>query len=149
MLPMLAGANMIYGPGMLESGMTMDLGQLVSDADFVRMMKTVLNGVEITDESLAVDLIKEVGIKGEYLSEIHTFNNFKNLQSNPLVMDRNTRNKWKGLGGKDMAVRSNEKAKQILAKHHPKPLTDEVALKVRGIVQRAEKELIERKSKNQ
>lgn len=137
---------MIYGPGMLEGGITMDLGQLVSDADFVRMMKTVLEGIPINDESMAVDLIKEVGIKGEYLSQMHTFQNFKELQSSPWVMDRNTRTGWKELGGMDMAARSNEKAKDILAKHHPQPLTEATAAKVRSIVERAERELAEKQN---
>lgn len=135
---------MIYGSGMIESGLVMDLGQLVADADHIRMIKTVLEGIPITDDTLVVDLIKEVGIKGEYLSELHTLENYKELQSLPSIMDRNSRSKWEEMGSKDMKMRADEKAKEILAKHHPKPLNDEVAAKVRAIVEQAEKALAER-----
>ena len=76
---MLAGANMIYGPGMLESGITMSLGQVVADADFVRMIKEVLRGIPVNEETLALDVIHGVGIKGQYLGEKHTFSLFKNF----------------------------------------------------------------------
>ncbi|MCP4451947.1 MAG: Trimethylamine methyltransferase MttB, partial [Planctomycetes bacterium] len=50
LIPALAGANMIYGPGMLESGITFDFGQLVLDCEFARMIKHTVMGMPVTDE---------------------------------------------------------------------------------------------------
>ena len=58
---MLAGANIIYGAGMLELGMTFSYSQYVADDEIVRMLSRILRGIPSDDEHLAVDIIKEVG----------------------------------------------------------------------------------------
>ncbi len=136
----LAGANMIYGLGMVELGMTMDFGLLVADNEFVRMIRRMLDGVPINDETLAVDVIREAGIGGEFLTHQHTFDHFKANQSQSLLIDRNTRGVWMDAGGKDMHTRCNEYAREILASHRPEPLTDGVAQTLRDIIKEAEKE---------
>jgi len=55
LLPALAGANLIYGLGMLESGVTIDYAQLVMDAEFARMVKYCVPGIPVTDATLSVD----------------------------------------------------------------------------------------------
>ena len=72
LIPALAGANLIYGPGMLESGITFDFAQLVLDSEFIRMIKHVIRGFTVDDESLAVDVIKSVGPSGDFISQKHT-----------------------------------------------------------------------------
>ena len=62
MLPALAGANLIYGLGMIEMGMTIDYGQLVMDNEFARMIKHVVQGIAVNDETLAADVIHEIGV---------------------------------------------------------------------------------------
>ncbi|SDE37136.1 hypothetical protein SPACI_039620 [Sporomusa acidovorans DSM 3132] len=133
---------MIYGPGMWESGITMSLGQVVSDADFVRMIKTVLVGVPVNEETLAIDVIHSVGIKGQYLGEDHTFEHFRQVQSSPLVMDRNNRQDWLAEGGKDMAEKSAILARKILETHKPSVLSNEAIEKIHQIVLDAEKQLL-------
>lgn len=132
---------MIYGPGMLESGLTMDLGQIVADADFIRMMKTVMEGISVDDDTLVVDLIKEVGIKGQYLGEIHTCQNFKKLQSCPRIMNRDTREAWTTAGAKDMYRSAIDEARRILDTHHPKVLSDKQLAEIGEIVRTADAEL--------
>ena len=58
----MAGANLIYGLGMIEMGMTIDFGQLVMDNEFARMIKFILQGIAVNTETLAVDAIREIGI---------------------------------------------------------------------------------------
>jgi len=136
----LAGANMIYGLGMVELGMTMDLGLLVADNEFVRMIKRMLDGVPVNDETLAVDIIREVGIGGEFVTHQHTYDNFKMHQSQSKLIDRNTRGIWKDSGGKDMHTRCNEFAKEVLATHQPEPLPASAAQTFKDIITDAEKE---------
>lgn len=136
---------MIYGPGMLESGIIMSLGQVVADADFIRMFKTVLAGVPVNEETLALDVIHSVGIKGQYLGEEHTFRLFKQLQSVPKIMDRHSREDWKSMGSKDMAVKAAEEAKRIMETHKPQVLSEAALSKIHQIVLDAEKELVVKK----
>jgi len=136
----LAGANMIYGLGMVELGMTMDLGLLVADNEFVRMLRRMLDGVPVNDATMAVDVIREVGIGGEFVTQQHTFDNFKSCQSQSNLIDRNTRSAWIEAGSKDMHTRCNEYAREIIATHQPEPLADSVAEKLRDIVAQAEQE---------
>jgi len=68
LLAALAGANLIYGLGMLESGVTFDCGQFVMDNEFARMIKQCVRGIPVDDETLAVDDIAAVGSFGDFLS---------------------------------------------------------------------------------
>ena len=73
LIPALASANLIYGLGILESGITFSFGQLVLDNEFARMIKHTLTGIPVSDESLAVDVIKEEGPFRDFLSHDSTF----------------------------------------------------------------------------
>lgn len=114
-MSMMAGASLIYGPGMLDSGLIMDPALLVADADIINMLKYAQKGMPVNDETLCIDTIREVGIKGEYLSNMHTFQHFKTEQSCPQTMVRDSRDDWAADGKHSMYDRSMEKAKEILA----------------------------------
>ena len=132
---------MIYGPGMLENGLMMNLGQLVADADFIRMFKMVSTGVPVNEESLALDVIHRVGIGGNYLGDRHTGKLYKTMQSVPKIMDRRTRNDWEQLGSMDMAAKARVEAKRIVETHHPKVLDEKTTAQIKQIVADADKEL--------
>ena len=72
LLAALAGVNVVYGLGMLESGVTIDFGQLVMDNEFAGMIKHVLHGIPVDDENLAVDVIHDVGPLKDFLAQKHT-----------------------------------------------------------------------------
>jgi trimethylamine--corrinoid protein Co-methyltransferase len=140
----LAGANLIYGLGMLESGVTFDFGQLVMDNDFARMIKYAVNGILVNDETLAVDAIKEVGIGKHFLDHDTTFKYMRD-QSQPESIDRNIREEWEQSGGSDIYQRASEKARDILENHKPEPLPDNVLAAMRSIVEDAEAEMVDNK----
>lgn len=131
---------MIYGPGMLESGITFDYGQLVLDCEFARMIKHTIMGIPVNDDTLAIDPIKEIGSGGDYLMHKHTFKYMKS-QSNPELIDRKMRGKWEKAGSTNAYERALIKVKYILENHTPDPLSDEVLLKIRSIVVETEKEM--------
>jgi trimethylamine---corrinoid protein Co-methyltransferase len=131
---------MIYGLGMLESGITFDYGQLVLDCEFARMIKFLVGGISVTDETLAVDVIREIGPGGDYLMHPHTFK-WMREQSKPEIIDRRMRGVWEAKGATTAYERAVEKAKWILENHHPDPLPDEVLAGIRRIVEDTEKEM--------
>jgi trimethylamine--corrinoid protein Co-methyltransferase len=140
LLAALAGVNVVYGLGMLESGVTIDFGQLVMDNEFAGMIKHVLNGIPVDDENLAVDVIHDVGPLKDFLAQKHTLKHM-NSQSQPKLIDRRRRSKWQELGGTDIYERASAKAREILETHEPDPLPDGVLATIRSIVEGAEEEL--------
>ena len=141
LLPALAGANIIYGSGSLEMGTVLDWAQLVMDNEFAGMIKHVVKGIPVTDETLAADVIHEVGPFGDFISHEHTRKHMKAMQSQPKLIDRRRREFWQQLGATDLAHRAREEAKYILKTHKPDPLPSQVLSTLRSLVESAEAEL--------
>ena len=139
MLAAQGGANILYGAGMIEMGMTFDLAQLIIDSEIFRMVLHTIKGFEVNEETLALDIIKNVKF-GEFLSQKHTSETFAKYQSNATISNRQSRKSWLEAGGKDMAQVAVEKAIEILETHQPDPLTDDQAAYIRKIVEDAEVE---------
>jgi len=136
----LAGANLIYGLGMIEMGMTIDYGQLVMDNEFARMIKHTVEGIPVNDETLAVDAIKEIGIGKDFLSHDSTYKHMRS-QSQPKLIDRKMREDWVKEGSTNIYQRALEQARFILENHKPDPLPEDVLAAIRLIVEEAEEEL--------
>jgi trimethylamine--corrinoid protein Co-methyltransferase len=136
----LAGANLIYGPGMLESGITFDFGQLVLDCEFARMIKHTVQGFEVNAENLAAEVIRSVGPAGHFLSHAHTLAHMRS-QSRPELIDRSHLESWQAAGATDIYSRAAEKAKKILTEHQPQPLPEKAAADIRTIITETEGEL--------
>ena len=136
----LAGTNLIYGLGMIESGVTFDYAQLVIDNEMARMVKQLVRGIKVDDETMAVDDIARVGSFGDFLSLDATMRHMRQT-SQPELMDRRVREDWEARGGTDMYQRALERAREILETHQPDPLPDDVRQKVRQIVEDADREL--------
>jgi trimethylamine--corrinoid protein Co-methyltransferase len=136
----LAGANLIYGPGMLESGITFDFAQLVLDNEFAKMIKHTIRGFSVDKEALAVDVIKEIGPAKNFLTHHHTLRHMR-TQSQPELIDRKGIEDWKAAGGSAIYQRAAEKAKSILKNHKPEPLPNDVYTKIRSIIEETEDEL--------
>lgn len=139
MMAAQGGANLIYGAGMIELGMTFDLAQLIIDSEIYKMVLHTIKGFQVNDETLALDVIKEIKT-GEFVSHPHTVQNFKTIQSNSEVINRQSREAWLAGGAKDMTTVAYEKAINILENHTPDPLTEEQAAYIRKIVEDAELE---------
>jgi len=140
LIPALAGASLIYGPGMLESGITFDYAQLVLDSEFIRMIKHVMNGFVVDSESLAVDVIKAAGVSGDFISQRHTLEHMQD-HSQPEFLDRRRMDKWKAAGSPDSYRRALEKTRHILQNHQPEPLPEKVLGDMRSIITETQNEL--------
>ena len=134
---MLAGANIIYGAGMLELGMTFSYRQYVADNEIIRMLSRILAGIPTDDTHLAVDIIKEVGSGGEFLSHPHTFQNLKH-NIFPDLIDREDRTTWNMMGAKTFSGSANQRAIEILENHKVASLP--CADQLTALIRDAEKE---------
>ncbi len=136
----MAGANLIYGLGMLESGVTFDYGQLLMDCEFARLIKFTIGGIPVTDELLMIDDIHEVGSQGDFLSLDSTYKHMRS-QSQARLIDRRVRDDWAAAGGADLYASATAEARRLLATHEPAPLPAGVLERLRAIVEETEKEL--------
>ena len=143
----MAGTNLIYGAGMLDSGLIFSYAQLVIDNDIFKMIRKMMQGVLVDDENLAVDIIKSVGPGGDFLMQEHTMKYMRTLPSAPNLIERNNRENWLASGGKGLAERAAERAAEILANHTPEPLSDDAKSALRKIVEESEAEMEEMKKK--
>jgi len=94
------------------------------DDEIAAMVKRVVQGIDVSDELMAVDLIKKVGISGNFLRQKHTMKHIRSEQVQANLLDRRMRGGWEKKGAKDLHQVSVEKAKEILASHKPTPLED-------------------------
>lgn len=133
----MAGANLIYGLGMLDMGVTFCYKQLLMDADMAAMVKYTVAGVPVNDETLSVDLIKEVGQAKNFLAHKNTFINRK-MQSQPVLIDRNMRGRWEDRGSQDMNTRAETLLRHIMTAYNPPELPEAARQRIRAIVNEAE-----------
>ncbi|HET6452292.1 MAG TPA: trimethylamine methyltransferase family protein, partial [Spirochaetia bacterium] len=130
----LAGGNLIHDVGYLASGMTSSLEMLTICDEQIAQVKRFLASFSVDPESLAVDLIDEVGPEGDFLATELTLDRFKEEIWSPTIIDRNIHERWRDAGGTTLRDRAREKARALLARHAPPCLPDDVSREVRSIV---------------
>jgi trimethylamine--corrinoid protein Co-methyltransferase len=136
MVTALTGGNIVHDLGYLESGLTFSLAQLAICDEVVGWLDHCLRSVEVTEETLAVDLIDKVGPDGQYLDSAHTRRHYRERWY-PTLMERDNYDNWQAKGGMTMLQRAVERVDQILDQHRPEPLPEETAQAVHAIVERA------------
>jgi len=141
-LAALAGINFIYYAGgpHIESTKTVSYEQLVIGNELCGMVSRILRGIEVTDETLAVDVTRKIGPGGMFIGHKHTLEHF-NENFIPTIMNRETREAWERKGSKGMQDASKETIKGILSNHHPMPLDQgvekELSVIIKDVEQRA------------
>ncbi len=138
----LAGINMISGVGSLDFVSSFSLEKLVIDHEICGMALRLQRGIDCSPESLAVDVINELGPGGVFLEAEHTFRHFKTEPFMPsAVIDRRERGNWKAEGEKDVFQRARERVKEIQETHTPAPLDSDRAEKLDAVTRGIMKEL--------
>jgi trimethylamine--corrinoid protein Co-methyltransferase len=110
----LAGADLVHDLGYLESGRTGSLAQLAVCAEIVRWVRHLREPLVIDDESLALDLVDELGPGGQFLAAAHTRRHYGE-QWYPQLFDRRTREAWGSGGAQELTRRAAERVDELLA----------------------------------
>lgn len=129
----LAGTNLIHDIGYLDTGLCGSLESILLGAELVRWVKQFINGMEVCQETLASDVIAEIGPGGQFLDHDHTIENFRKNIFLPFVFDRNDYAQWITDGANDYAARARETAKQIISSHQPTPVDDLISAELKII----------------
>jgi trimethylamine--corrinoid protein Co-methyltransferase len=133
----LAGGNIVHDLGYLESGMSGSLAQLVICNEILDWLEHFVRSVEVSEETLALDLIDEVGPDGNFLDSEHTLKHFRRRWY-PDLFERFNYDEWQARGASTLGQRAAERVAKIVAEHRPEPLPKEIAEAVHTIVERAE-----------
>lgn len=133
----LSGANLVHDVGFLESGMSASLEGLVMADEIIGYVRTILNGIKVDEETLAIDVIDKVGPGGHFLGEEHTFKNFRNFW-NPSILNRERYQMWEEKGKSTYRQRANQKAREMLKNHMSEQLSSNTLDKMQNIVDLAE-----------
>ena len=114
----MSGANYIHdAAGLMDGDLTVSYDKLVIDNEILGMCQRVLKGIEVSDETLAIDLIEKVGPGGNFLSEMHTVEHMRGEFFENSLADRTLYTQWKSDGKKDIVKRAREKLQEIINSH--------------------------------
>jgi trimethylamine--corrinoid protein Co-methyltransferase len=108
------GADVTFGTGLLDGSRILCLENMVVDDEIIGMVKRILTGIEVSKETLAVDLIKKMGFNGNYLFDNHTRAHVRELWQAKLGETGNY-DGWKNAGAKSTTEKAQEKVAEILA----------------------------------
>jgi len=136
-IPAFAGLNLICGMGLIASENTMSPEGLVIDNEIVSMAKKIITGIEVTDETVALDLIKKVGPGGSFITERHTLEHFKKEIWIPKITDRTFPDAWVKAGARDLWVKAKEEVEKILKEYEVPQLSNDIKAKIMEIAERA------------
>jgi trimethylamine--corrinoid protein Co-methyltransferase len=134
LLSILAGSTFVlHGAGELENTLAVSYEKLLVDEEIIRMARRIARGIEVTPETLAFEVIKEVGPQGDYLGTEHTFEHFRREQFMPSLMVREKYDLWEAAGGNRAEERARELAADLLERHQPEPLPPEASSELEAI----------------
>jgi trimethylamine--corrinoid protein Co-methyltransferase len=118
----LAGVNLITSAGTLDGTMMEDHALLLLDDEISGAALRIARGIEVTDETLALDVIKKVGFSGNYLADEHTVGLFRKELFMPQLYSRESYDNWVDAGSPLAIDNARERVREILAKHEPNEL---------------------------
>ena len=120
-ISLLAGADIVYGAGLLQAAKVFSFEQLLLDCEIFEMLRYLAAGIPIDEESLAVEVIEAVGPGGHFMEQEHTREHMREIWQ-PALLDRMPLEAWEKAGRPTALERAGERAREILAAHQPEPL---------------------------
>ena len=136
----MAGVNYNVSIGTVGPGeIGMSLEKIVLDDELAGYVKRVMRGITVNDETLAVDVIDDVGPGGTFLAHRHTRKWFREEQYFPTLFERRKHEDWVRRGQKDAVQRAQERVQEILKDYWPEPLDPDIRRRIEDYVRGVEK----------
>jgi trimethylamine--corrinoid protein Co-methyltransferase len=134
----LSGGNLIHDVGYIEYGSTGSVEMMVLSNEVIAMAKRFIRGIEVNDDTLAVNVTQSVGPGGHFLEEEHTTRFFRKELTFSDLITRQRYDAWKAGGGKTLGQRVHERAVEVLEGHRVEPLPASALKHIRAIVDAAD-----------
>jgi trimethylamine--corrinoid protein Co-methyltransferase len=135
----LTGGDLCHDVGYTESAMTGSVFQLAMMDEAIGYSRRITRGIEVNEETLAVDVIHNVGPNGHYLREQHTRDHYKTEFFYPNLCDRRNYEEWEMMGKQTMSDRVISRVQDILATHEPSSIKPETEKVIEQVLADAEK----------
>lgn len=127
LLVAMSGANYIHdAAGLMEFDLTASYEKLIIDDEIIGRCLRVLRGIEVNEDTIALDVMLNVGAGSDFLGEEHTVKHMRTEFANNTISDREPREAWQAQGSKDTFARAHEAAMRLLAEHEPMAIDPEV-----------------------
>jgi trimethylamine--corrinoid protein Co-methyltransferase len=128
----LNGGNLIHDIGYIESGLTGSLELVVVCDEIISWLTAFTKGLEISEETLALDLIHEHGLSGDFLETAHTLRHVRE-DWQPRLVDRRNYDRWLERGGTSMRARARARIDEILKSEPRRILPSEIEGRIKAI----------------
>jgi len=129
MMSALTGADIVHDVGFVYHATAVSPELLVLTDEVISMVKVLMKGIEINDETLPLSLIERLGPKSNYLSETHTLKHFRSFWT-PKVFDRSFSRTEKTKGCDDML---RERTLEMMRNYQPKPLGEDLVKELKNV----------------
>jgi trimethylamine--corrinoid protein Co-methyltransferase len=133
MLHALAGVNIIWGVGQLETEFTLSPEQAVLDDELAAVLLRAQQGIEVSPEAIALDVIRECVVSGDFLGHEHTLSHFRAEHTGGDLAAPQRRDDWLAKGGLTLGERAGKRVQEILSRPHEPASTPEQSAKLREI----------------
>jgi trimethylamine--corrinoid protein Co-methyltransferase len=143
----LAGLNLIHDVGYMASGMACSCEQLVMGNEIIGMTKRFVEGITVTADTLARDVIDAVGPGGNFLAQRHTVGHLRKELWQARLLNRQPIASWQDAGEPTMEQRVREEVRRILDDHQVEPLDGNILDEVQRLKRDGEKEILKRLEK--
>jgi len=134
----LGGANYIHdAAGLMDFALSVSLEKYVVDNEILGMVMRAVEGIEVNENTLAFDLIKEVGPAGHFVHAKHTRKHMRTEHYQPTLSDREHLTDWQNAGKQDTAARAKARVEEILAApgyHLPDDVRQKIFTDIPGII---------------
>jgi trimethylamine--corrinoid protein Co-methyltransferase len=130
----LGGVDMVFDAGCVEGGLLFSPELLVIADELARMTRRAVEPTEVSDETIAFDVIAKVGPGDIYLGEEHTLAHFRDLWL-PRALSWEGRVAWEAAGSKTLRERARDKVFEVWESHQVEPLSDDVLKDMRAIIE--------------
>jgi trimethylamine--corrinoid protein Co-methyltransferase len=127
-------AEMITGTGTLHGAAVYDNVNVILDAELFHVLCDVLQGITVTEETLALDAIAELAAGADLSAHPHTRRHLAELWTPP-TFSHASLEEWEAAGRPDPRDRAREEVRRILAEHQPEPLPEDVDRELLRIIE--------------
>ncbi len=138
----LAGVSIIHDVGYMDMGMACSCAMMVLGDEIISWIKRFIQGIEVSAETLATDVIHAVGPGGNFLTQQHTLDHMRKESWQPGLFTKDSFETWMDKGGKSLEQRADEKVADILTNHEADSLSDSLIAELQELRKQGEAELI-------
>ena len=133
----LAGGNLCHDVGYIEAGLTASMDMVVFADEAIAWTKRFMQGIDVSAETMALDVIDKVGPGGSFLQEDHTV---RHVRENffPKLLDHSDYMTWDAHGKPTLGDKTRKRVLSILETHRPAELPADVRAGMQAVLDRLE-----------